>query len=93
MRKRFVTAAIGLVACVAAGSGGCAANASRARSTYAAQEAPSTPQDKTHEDQLTAMQREDAQSARTAIRKIKPRENSRSRRRTGQGVVDQPIRR
>jgi len=89
----FVTAVIGLAAGVAAGLSGCAANASRARSSYSSDEYASTPQAKTHGDQLTAMQREDAQAAQAAVRKIKPREPVRSRRRTGQGIVDQPIRR
>lgn len=54
----------------------------------------STPQEKVHRDQLSAMGRQDGESvgvsSKTSAAAPKP---ATSRRRTGQGVIDQPIRR
>lgn len=51
----------------------------------------SSPQDKAHQAQLSQMTEEDAESA--TLRKLRKPKPAHQNRRTGQGVVDQPIRR
>lgn len=76
------TAGIGILFLV-----GCASTSRAGRVSDA-----STPQEKAHADQLSEMGRQDGESAEAAARKPEVRRPAASRRQSGQGVIDQPIR-
>ena len=52
-----------------------------------------TPQDKAHQEQLARMQQEDGEAASTPAREQPKPKRATDRRRTGQRVIDQPVRR
>ena len=85
VRIAVAMATLGLAALLVAG---CAA-ASRSSGTTAA----TTPQDKTHQEQLADLTRQDAQHAETGARKPTAARRPSSGRRTGQKIIDQPVRR
>ena len=88
MRRGRIAAAmttLGLAALLAAG---CAAP-SRSSGTTAA----TTPQDKAHQEQLADLTRQDAQDAQAGTQKPTAARRSSSGRRTGQKIIDQPVRR
>lgn len=68
-------------------AGGCASSSRVGQAGSAA-----TPQDKAHQEQLTDLSRQDAEAAEGSQKKRETPPAS-SQRRTGQKVVDQPIRR
>ena len=84
-RIAVAIAALGLAALLAAG---CAAP-SRSSDTSDA----TTPQDKTHQEQLADLTRQDAQDAEAGALKPTTARRPSSGRRTGQKIVDQPLRR
>ncbi len=67
---------------------GCAA---QTRSTSVGDAA--TPQDKVHQEQLAQMQQEDGKAATTPAREQAKPKRATDRRRSGQRVIDQPVRR
>ncbi len=79
---------LGNVALVVLLAAGCATTS---RTTHTG--GPSTPQDKVHRDQLSAMGRQDGESVGVSSkRNTADRHPAMNRRRSGQGVIDQPIR-
>ena len=52
-----------------------------------------SPEDKTHQEQLASMSAEDADAAQAKDRTPETRRQPATKRRTGQRVIDQPVRR
>ena len=52
-----------------------------------------TPRDKAHQEQLARMQQEDGEAATTPAREQAKPKRATDRRRSGQRVIDQPVRR
>jgi hypothetical protein len=89
MRRYHVSKACGFVAAVVILLAGCESTPRSVRPSDAA-----TPQEKAHQEQLAKMSEEDAQAAEaTPQAKPEERKPKRGERRTGQRVIDQPIRR
>ncbi len=87
-RSGFFTRLIAVLSVALLAAAGCESAPRTSRAGDAA-----TPQDKTHQEQLANLSAEDAQSAEaTADMPESPRRPD-SGRRTGQKVIDQPVRR
>ncbi len=91
MRRGRIAGAIATLGLATLLAAGCT-TAQQSRRTSDA----TTPQDKTHQEQLANLSRQDAQDARDAqagARKPTASRRPSSGRRTGQKIVDQPVRR
>ncbi len=88
MRLSLVARTLGAMAGAMLFGAGCATT-----TPSIAQKDAQTPQERTQRDQLSDMGRQDGDAAREAARKPRSPRPVETHRRTGQGVVDQPVRR
>lgn len=83
-----IAEAVGKVSCLVLLMAGCATTSRTGRTSIVA-----TPQEKAHQDQLSEIGREDGASAAASAKRPAAPQPAASRRRTGQGIIDQPVRR
>ena len=88
MRPNAISRMAGLLLAGAISVAGCSTTP---RSGGTAQAA--TPQDKAHQEQLSNMGREDGEAVTSSAKKPVSRQTTSGGRRSGQRVIDQPVRR
>ena len=88
MRRGRIAGAIATLGLATLLAAGCTTAQQSCRTSDA-----TTPQDKTHQEQLANLSRQDAQDAQAGARKPTASRRPSSGRRTGQKIVDQPVRR